>query len=68
MVTKRSPERHFSTCIQLLITKHPSRKVLSFRHLLGCDTIGQNPQTNSKIHKYPCFIFPDCYTDTQSNC
>ena len=22
------------------MTKHPSRKVLNFRHLLGCDTIG----------------------------
>ena len=29
---------HLSTCIQLLMTKHPSRKVMNFRHLLGCDT------------------------------
>ena len=25
--------------IQLRMTKHPSRKVMNFRHLLGCDTI-----------------------------
>ena len=28
-----------STCIQLRITKHPSQKVMNFRHLLSCDTI-----------------------------
>ena len=27
------------TCIQLRMTKHPSRKVMKFSHLLGCDTI-----------------------------
>ena len=32
---------HLSTCIQLRMTKHPSRKVMNFRHLLGCDTIGK---------------------------
>ena len=30
------------TCIQLRMTKHPSRKVMNFRHLLGCDTIDEN--------------------------
>ena len=29
-----------STCIQLRMIKHPSRKVMNFRHLLSCDTIG----------------------------
>ena len=29
-----------SACIQLRITKGLSRKVMNFRHLLGCDTIG----------------------------
>ena len=24
-------------CIQLRMTKHPSRKVMNFRHLLGCN-------------------------------
>ena len=33
---------HLSTCIQLRMTKHPSRKVMNFRHLLGCDTIDDN--------------------------
>ena len=28
--------------IQLRMTKHPSRKVMNFRHLLGCDTIVAN--------------------------
>ena len=32
-------ELHSSTCIQLRTTKHSSRKVMNFRHLLGCDTI-----------------------------
>ena len=36
---KKSQELHLSTCIQLRLTKHPSRKVMNFRHLLGCDTI-----------------------------
>ena len=31
---------HLSICIQLHMTKHPSRKVMNFRHLLGCDTKG----------------------------
>ena len=34
-----SQELHLSTGIQLRMTKHPSRKVMNFRHLLGCDTI-----------------------------
>ena len=34
-----SQELHLSTCIHLRETKHPSRKVVNFRHLLGCDTI-----------------------------
>ena len=38
----KSLEAHLSTCIQLHMTKHPSRKVMDFRHLLGCDTIAQN--------------------------
>ena len=36
---RMSQELHLSTCIQLRMTKHPSRKVMNFRHLLGCDTI-----------------------------
>ena len=28
-----------STCIQLRMIKHPSRKVMNFRHLLGCNTV-----------------------------
>ena len=28
----------------LRITKHPSRKVMNFRHLLSCDTIETNKQ------------------------
>ena len=31
--------KSLSTCIQLGMIKHPSRKVMNFRHLLGCDTI-----------------------------
>ena len=39
MVLEKSQEIHLSTCIQLRMTKHPSRKkVMNFRHLLGCDT------------------------------
>ena len=34
-----SQELHLSTCIQLRMTKHPSRKIMNSRHLLGCDTI-----------------------------
>ena len=30
----------FTSLIQLRMTKHPSRKVMNFGHLLGCDTIG----------------------------
>ena len=33
-----SQELQLTTCIQLRMTKHPSRKVMNFRHLLGCDT------------------------------
>ena len=36
---RKSQELHLSTCIQLPITKHPSRKVMNFRHLLGRDAI-----------------------------
>ena len=39
MVKRKSEELHFSTCIQVHMTKHPSQKVMKFRHLLGCDTI-----------------------------
>ena len=28
------------TCIQLRMTKHPSRKGMNFRHLLSCDAVG----------------------------
>ena len=34
-----SQELHLSNCIQLGMTKHPSRKGMNFRHLLGCHTI-----------------------------
>ena len=37
---RKSQELRLSTCIQLRMTKHPSRKVMDFRHLLGCDTRG----------------------------
>ena len=30
---KKSQELHLSTCIQLRVLKHPSRKVINFRHL-----------------------------------
>ena len=36
---RKCQELHLSTCIQLRMTKHPSRKAMNFRHLLGCDTI-----------------------------
>ena len=42
---KKSQEFHLSTCIQLRVLKHPSRKVINFRHLLSCDTIGTKEQT-----------------------
>ena len=35
---RKSQELHLSTCIQLRMTKHSSRKVTNFRHLLSCDT------------------------------
>ena len=41
------------------MTKHPSRKVMNFRHLLGCDTIGattnrfQILQVTSSCHQSP---------------
>ena len=35
---RKSQELHLSTCIQLRMTKCPSRQVMNFRHLLGCDT------------------------------
>ena len=34
-----SQELHLNTSIQLHMTKYPSRKIMNFRHLLGCDTI-----------------------------
>ena len=39
MVIRKSQELDLSTCIQLRMIKRPSRKVMNFRHLLGCDTI-----------------------------
>ena len=33
-------KKNFIACIQLRMTKRLSRKVMNFRHLLGCDTIG----------------------------
>ena len=36
---KKSQGLHLSTCIQLRVLKHPSRKVINFRHLLSCGTI-----------------------------
>ena len=36
---KKSQELNLSTCIQLRVLKHPSLKVINFRHLLSCDTI-----------------------------
>ena len=39
MVVKKSQELHLSTCIQLRVLKHPSRKVINFRHLLSCDAL-----------------------------
>ena len=36
---RKSQELHLSTCIQLHMKKHPSRKIMNFRHLLGCDTL-----------------------------
>ena len=36
---KKSQELHLSTCIQLRFLKHPSRKLIHFRHLLICGTI-----------------------------
>ena len=38
----KSQELHLSTCIELRVLKHPSRKVINFRHLLSCDTYGNN--------------------------
>ena len=39
MVIESLKKLHLRTCIELRITKHPSRKVMNFRHLLSCDTI-----------------------------
>ena len=39
MVVESLKSFTLSTCIQLRMTKHPSRKVMNFRHLLSCDTI-----------------------------
>ena len=41
---RKSQELHSSTCIQLRMTKHPSRKVINFRYLLGCDTFYGNDE------------------------
>ena len=38
---RKSQQLHLSTCIQSRMTKHPSQKVMNFRHLLGCDTTEQ---------------------------
>ena len=35
----KSQELHLSISIQLHVLKHPSRKVIDFRHLLSCETI-----------------------------
>ena len=32
------------------MTEHPSRKVMNFRHLLSCDTIGNNNLYVKKAH------------------
>ena len=34
----------YSTCM----TKQPSRKVMNFRHLLGCDTIASDEECSEK--------------------
>ena len=34
------------------MTKHPSRKVVNFRHLLGCDTIDINNYRTVSNEKY----------------
>ena len=44
---RKSQELHLSTCVQLCMTKHPSRKVINFRHSLGCDTIERSQKTPS---------------------
>ena len=49
MVIRKSQELHLSTCIQLRMTKHPSGKVMNFRHSLGCDTIVNIFLTNTDI-------------------
>ena len=50
---RKSQELHLRICIQLRMTKHPSRKVVNFRHLLGCDTI---VKMNKMIHKKRSFL------------
>ena len=46
---RKSKELQLSTCTQLRMTEHPSRKVMNFRHLLGCDTIGKQNMPLNKI-------------------
>ena len=50
---RKSQELHLSTCIQLRMTKHPSRKVMNVRHLLGCDTIVALLVLEIKVAKFP---------------
>ena len=49
-----------NTCIQLRVLKHPSRKVINFRHLLSCDAIvrlvrGELMITEEKLGKMTTF-------------
>ena len=48
---KKSQEFHLNTCIQLLVLKHPSRKVINFRHLFSCDTV---------VPLFRSYIWPWC--------
>ena len=41
---KKSQEPHFKYLYSTWMTRHPSREVMNFRHLLGCDTIGNAPE------------------------
>ena len=47
---KRSQELHLSTCIQLRALKHPSSKVINFRHLLSCDTMEKVGSLKARSH------------------
>ena len=50
MVIESVKELHLSTYIQLRMTKHPSRKVTNFRHLLSCGTIERQGKLLFKIN------------------